>query len=125
METGEKIRALRIARKITQEQLSSLTGISVSSIKKYENGIRNPKSGQLLKISEALGIDIAELIEFAAKGEDPATSSQPSAVCTSPVPSELHNDLLEIFSDCTPDESELLIENARLLKNYIRKIQKK
>jgi len=32
-----------------------------------------------------------------------------------------NSDLQDLFFDCTPDEATLLIENARLLKDYIHK----
>ena len=41
---------------ITQEKLSELSGISLSTIKKYESGVRNPKQDQLFKIAKALGV---------------------------------------------------------------------
>lgn len=34
-----------------------------------------------------------------------------------------NSDLQDLFFDCTPDEAMLLIENARLLKDYIRKLK--
>ena len=36
----------------------------MSTIKKYENGYRNPKPDQLLKISAALSVSINEFMDF-------------------------------------------------------------
>lgn len=49
---------------MSQEELSTLSGINISTIKKYEGGARNPKPDQLLKITNALGISINAIMEF-------------------------------------------------------------
>lgn len=59
-----KIRKYRKEQGISQEELSSRSGINLSTIKKYETGYRNPKPDQLLKISSALGVSINAFIEF-------------------------------------------------------------
>lgn len=46
------------------DQLSQLCDIHASTLKKYENGSRNPKPDQLLKISSALGVSINAFVEF-------------------------------------------------------------
>ncbi len=48
----------RQVKNISQEDLSNLSGINLSTIKKYEVGIRKPKYEQLEKIAEALGINV-------------------------------------------------------------------
>ena len=62
MTTGEKIKYFRNMRGISQETLGQLSGINSATIKKY--GIRNPKSDQLLKIANALGISINIFMDF-------------------------------------------------------------
>ena len=59
-----KIRKYRKEQGISQDELSSRSGINLSTIKKYETGYRNPKTDQLLKISSALGVSINAFIEF-------------------------------------------------------------
>ena len=58
MTTGEKIRYFRTSHELTQEQLASQSGLSISALQKYESDERKPKPEQLLKISDALGISI-------------------------------------------------------------------
>lgn len=58
MLVGEKIKTIRTLRKMTQEQLSERSGISLPAIQKYENSDRNPKYDQLVKISDALQISV-------------------------------------------------------------------
>ena len=64
MTTGNKIKFYRTMRGISQETLADLSGIGVSTIKKYELDIRNPKPDQILKISNALGISINLFMDF-------------------------------------------------------------
>jgi transcriptional regulator with XRE-family HTH domain len=67
MTIGEKIRYQRMAHKMSGEQLSELSGISINTIRKYEAGERKPKPDQLLKISEAFGISINTFLDFDIK----------------------------------------------------------
>lgn len=53
---AELIKKYRKERGITQEQLCETAGISISTLKKYETGVRNPKFEQIRKIAEALGV---------------------------------------------------------------------
>ena len=53
---SELIKKYRKERGITQEELCEAAGISISTLKKYETGVRNPKLDQIRKIAEALGV---------------------------------------------------------------------
>lgn len=63
MEVGEKIKKLRTDNKMSQNELSIKSGVSESSIRKYEKGLRKPKKEQLNKIAAALNVDIEELLD--------------------------------------------------------------
>ena len=56
MNISEKIQFYRKANKLTQKQLSKLSGVSEISIRKYEAGHRFPKREQLKKIASVLEI---------------------------------------------------------------------
>ena len=58
MTVGEKIKYFRTLHGFTQDQLIQATGLSISTLQKYESDERKPKPEQLLKISQALGISI-------------------------------------------------------------------
>ncbi len=64
---ADKIKRYRKLKEMSQEQLSELSGINVSTIKKYECGLRNPKPDQLLKIATALGISINVFLSYEIK----------------------------------------------------------
>lgn len=48
----------RVEAGLTQKELSQKTGISVCTIRSWENGTRNPKIEGLRKICDVLGVDV-------------------------------------------------------------------
>lgn len=64
MTIGEKIKYFRTLHGFTQDQLVQATGLSISTLQKYESDERKPKPEQLLKISQALGISINIFMDF-------------------------------------------------------------
>lgn len=54
MSIGQNIKQLRIEKKLTQKELSKLTGISEVMISQYERGIRIPKNRNLRKLAYVL-----------------------------------------------------------------------
>lgn len=64
MDVGKKIKAARIAKGMTQEELGKALGLQKSAIAKYENGrVINIKRSTLQQISKILNIRPAELID--------------------------------------------------------------
>lgn len=63
MNVGNKIKAARIAKGMTQEELGKHLGVQKSAIAKYESGrVVNIKRSTLKKISDILEIRPSELI---------------------------------------------------------------
>lgn len=60
---GLKIKSMRKSKGATQEDLALRTGISISAIRKYENGDRSPKIEAIKSISNALGVKISDLMD--------------------------------------------------------------
>jgi transcriptional regulator with XRE-family HTH domain len=67
MDIGKRIRSIRMSKQLTQEQLAEKSGIAFSTIGKYECGDRKPKSEQLLKIADALGISVNVFLDLDIK----------------------------------------------------------
>ena len=59
---GERIKELRLKSKLTQKELSKITGISEISIRKYESGDRTPKIDAIEKLALALNVQIDYII---------------------------------------------------------------
>lgn len=55
---GRTIQSRRKARKIAQEQLADIAGISPRTLRDIEKGIANPELETLLKICHVLGMEI-------------------------------------------------------------------
>lgn len=63
MAISDNIRNFRKEKGYTQKQLAELAGIATITLQQYELGKREPKIEQLLKLSNALQIDINTLLE--------------------------------------------------------------
>lgn len=60
---GEKIKAARLQKGYTQEELGNLIGVQKSAVAKYEKGrVVNIKRSVLAKLSKVLDIPPAELV---------------------------------------------------------------
>ena len=62
MTTGERIKEARIKCGLTQKELGERLGLSYQAVAQWENNLRNPKQETLLKIADALGIDVVCLL---------------------------------------------------------------
>lgn len=64
MSTGERIKALRLSKKLKQSELANKCGISRVAIGNYERGDRTPNVDILSKIAKALDVYIIDLLDF-------------------------------------------------------------
>ena len=62
----ENIKALRVEKDWTQGDLAKFAGVSIETIKRYENGKTNPTNDNLSKIANALGVEIRNLYDGAS-----------------------------------------------------------
>ena len=60
----EKMKIYRELRQFSQQDLAEASGISISTIKKYEAGILNPKIDQIEKIADALNVSVYLFMDF-------------------------------------------------------------
>lgn len=94
MDIGEKIRAARMEKGMTQEALGELLGVQKSAIAKYESGrVVNIKRSTLKKISDILGIRPSELIFDAEVQKNPVGMAERHFEMV------MDEDLAEIFED--------------------------
>ena len=61
---GKRIKELRLARNLTQEQLAELVDVGAASLSKIEIGMYHPTGDNLEKIAQALGVEPYQLYEF-------------------------------------------------------------
>lgn len=60
---GERLKELRIRRALTQEGLAEKAGTGKNTINRIERNLTEPHMSTLRKLSQALEVDPAELIE--------------------------------------------------------------
>ena len=100
MDVGAKIKAARIEKRMTQEELGKAIGVQKSAIAKYENGrVVNIKRSVLKKISDVLDIPPIELI-FEDK-KNPATMDGMS---------ENRKKLMHFVEDVPEEKAEMLLK---------------
>jgi transcriptional regulator with XRE-family HTH domain len=63
---GEKLKAIRKEKKLTQEQMADKLHMSQPAYNKYEHGKTIPSADLLKKISEAFHISADELLNYVA-----------------------------------------------------------
>ena len=61
---GNRLKAIRLERKLTQEQFAELVGISVDFLSLIERGINAPSFEVLEKIGRGLRLPVRELFDF-------------------------------------------------------------
>ena len=59
---GQRVAEYRETVKLTQEKLAERVGVSVESISRVERGVTLPSITRLASISEALGIELRDLL---------------------------------------------------------------
>src|SRR5918994_5810311 len=75
MEFGDRIRAIRQDRGLTQEELAHRAGMSLKSVYFIETGrSQDPHYSPLTSIASALGVDLVELLD-SPKAEAPTSAT--------------------------------------------------
>lgn len=63
MLSGDKLRAIRALRKVTQAELAHRSGVSPTAIAEYELGKRDLRADTIRKLCEALGVQVRYIID--------------------------------------------------------------
>lgn len=61
---GQRIKELRVAKKLKQAELAEIIDIDPRSISKIESGYHFPKDEHLEKFAQGLGVEIKDLFIF-------------------------------------------------------------
>lgn len=69
-EIGQRVRALRLQRGLSQTELGQLISVTFQQVQKYEKGANRISAGRLQRIAEVLGVPVAYF--FAAAGDKEA-----------------------------------------------------
>lgn len=104
LEIGARIRAARLAQKLSQAELAERAEISLSHVSEVETGKTDMRLSHFIRIIEALQV------------------SADSIVCADvPVTNAIHEQEYEdLLSDCTPAELRMLVKITKEIKTAIR-----
>ncbi len=64
---GNKVKQLRIARKLSQEKLGEIADLSQQHISRIEKGLSEPEMSTILKLAKAFNIPVEDLISIEIK----------------------------------------------------------
>lgn len=65
---ARKAKSLRLAARMTLQELSAASGVSQSALSKIENGQLSPTYEKILALAKGLGVDVAELFSDSTAG---------------------------------------------------------
>ena len=94
MNIGSAIRQLRESRKMTQEELAKVAGVSTQSVSSWELNNSTPRMGVLKKLADYFEVDVASIVAGVDKNETVATY---------------------LFRTLTPEEQKLAIQHMQFL----------
>jgi transcriptional regulator with XRE-family HTH domain len=63
---GDRIRVMRLARKISQSTLAEAIGVTFQQVQKYELGVNRLSIGRLIRVAHVLQVPITDLLPKSA-----------------------------------------------------------
>ena len=100
-ELGARIRAARLARNLTQDQLARAVGVTRSAVAQWETGRAGQIGSNLARIARVLETSATYLL-----------SGEPQSAVASPSLLTDERTLLGAYRDCTQEDRELLLLTA-------------
>lgn len=105
----ENIKTLRVEKDWTQGDLAKFAGVSIETIKRYENGKTNPTNDNLFKIANALGVEIKNLYESVSPSKSPSQKDNMSLSNKKVSPNILNLKNKSILDNSVPDTDQIFI----------------
>ena len=101
---GQRIRAARLTAGLSQERLAEMVGLTSQHISHTEVASTKISLPSLVKVANALNISIDKLLS------DNIFDSKP----------HLLDEVQDVFADCNPDETYIMLQAAEAIKKSIR-----
>ena len=105
-EVGLRLRKARLAKKLSQGELAEISNVSLNHISDIENGKKGMSLSTFVQIILALQVSADEILRLDLPG----------------VQKIYQKDLNDLLIDCSPAESEAIMNAARGVKAAIRKL---
>jgi transcriptional regulator with XRE-family HTH domain len=100
---GTRIRALRRARGLTQDQLAEACDVSRSAVAQWETDRSGQLSGNITRIAAALGSSVEHLLQ----GSDPTSGATGDELA-----------MLRLYRACDPEDRSFLLRTAHKLARH-------
>ncbi len=97
---GKRLRSLRRAKDLTQEQVAERAGLSLQSVGEIERGRGNPTLVNVERLSDALNVELTELFDL---GDTKMTMAQAK------------EELLSLLGGANEEELRSILTIARVL----------
>ncbi len=102
---GARIKKIRKSKKITQDRLSEMSGISPQHLSQIESAKTKLSLPTLVNICNALSVTTDKIL---------------CDVLTADTTEEINSDIAEVFADCSADEVYLMLAIADKLKHTLK-----
>lgn len=102
---GERIKKIRKSKKITQDKLSEMAGISPQHLSQIESAKTKLSLPALINICNALNVTTDTIL---------------CDVLTADTSKQINSDIAETFSNCSADEIYLMLAVAESLKKSLK-----
>lgn len=73
---GTRVRAARVAAKLSQEEVAARAGLQPETISRLENGRLSPTLTSVAALAKALGVEPGDLAGFGSTGSPPPVSPE-------------------------------------------------
>ncbi len=109
----EQLQKLRKSRKLTQEEISDIIGVKLSTYQKYERDVISPPYDTLIKIAKFYGVSTDYLL-----GLEP----QPNPFSELDLNIRLDNDkFIELYSELPEEVKQIFVDTMSKLAKAIQK----
>lgn len=112
VQIGQRIRAARLACKMSQAELAEQLGLTFQQVQKYEKGTNRVDSSRMMQIARILGVQLADLLGDISVDEKPNTARDN---VTSMLGTREGVQVLSAMFELNPAQRQFLVDVARRL----------
>ena len=105
MNVGERLKALRLERGLTLEELGNMVGVGKSTVRKWETGqIANMRRDKIAALAKVLDVPPITFIDMPEETTAPAANPDPE-----------RENVIRLFAALTEENQRKLLDYAELL----------
>jgi transcriptional regulator with XRE-family HTH domain len=93
---GQRVRFLRVERKMSQTTLASSVGLTFQQLQKYESGTNRISASKLVQFAKTLGVNVASLFDWVDDSDTAKTRESQKLISASQLDLSIASDLSKI-----------------------------